>query len=60
MLYDDKVNVADIESNNGGRGFARNVENELKMNFRSNRCYIRSFFQSKTRKQEYFQIVLGL
>lgn len=50
MLYDDKVNVADIESNNGGRGFARNVENELKMNFRSNHCYIRSFFQSKNKE----------
>ena len=27
MLFDDGVNDADIESNNGGRGFARNVEN---------------------------------
>ena len=50
MLYEDKVNVADIESNNGGRGFARNVENELKTRFRSNHCYIHSFFQSKNKE----------
>ena len=50
MLYDDKVNVADIESNNGGRGFARNVENELKTRFCSNHCYVHSFFQSKNKE----------
>lgn len=30
MLYKNRVKVADIESNNGGRGFARNVERLLK------------------------------
>ena len=36
MLFDDKVNEADIESNNGGRGFARNVETLLLQKFNSN------------------------
>ena len=46
MLYDDHVNIADIESNNGGRGFARNVERELKEHFHSNYCNVNSFYQS--------------
>ena len=50
MLYDDKVNVADVESNNGGRGFARNVESEQKSRYRSNHCVIKWFHQSKNKK----------
>ena len=50
MLYDDKVNVADIESNNGGRGFARNVERELHEKFRTNRTVINTFHQSKNKQ----------
>lgn len=46
MLYDDGVNVADIESNNGGRGFARNVASILRDTFKSNKCRIAPFFQS--------------
>ena len=46
MLYDDNVNVADIESNNGGRGFARNVQRELKDKYKSNRCCVHWFHQS--------------
>ena len=38
LLFDGNVNAADIESNNGGRGFARNVERELREKFRSNKC----------------------
>lgn len=49
MLFDGNVNLADIESNNGGRGFARNVEQELKEKFRSNRCVIRPFHQSENK-----------
>ena len=49
MLFDGNVNLADIESNNGGRGFARNVERELKEKFRSNRCVIRPFHQSENK-----------
>lgn len=49
MLFDDKVNEADIESNNGGRGFARNVETLLQK-FNSNRCIINTFYQSKNKQ----------
>ena len=49
LLYDGKVNKADIESNNGGRGFARNVEAELKRRFNSNHCIITPFHQSKNK-----------
>lgn len=49
MLYNGGVNASDIESNNGGRGFARNVETELKQRFKTNRCIINSFFQSKNK-----------
>lgn len=50
MLYEDKVNVADIESNNGGRGFARNVEAILKNTYRSNYTTVVPFFQSKNKQ----------
>lgn len=50
MLYDDGVNVADIESNNGGRGFARNVERILREKHNSNKCRIKWFHQSKNKK----------
>ena len=49
MLYEGNVNEADIESNNGGRGFARNVESILKRIFKSNKCRINTFFQSKNK-----------
>ena len=29
-MYEDEVDIADIESNNGGRGFGRSVERILK------------------------------
>ena len=49
MFYEDKVNVADIESNNGGRGFARNVERILKEQYKTNRTVINPFNQSKNK-----------
>jgi conserved hypothetical protein len=49
MLYEDKVNVAAIESNKGGRGFARNVETILRTKYQSNQTVIRPFFQSKNK-----------
>lgn len=45
MLLKNNVNIADIESNNGGRGFARAVERELK-ELGSNRTRIEWFHQS--------------
>lgn len=49
MLYRRGVNVADIESNNGGRGFARSVERILKDEFGWNGCYINTFHQGKNK-----------
>lgn len=50
MLFEDRVNVADIESNNGGRGFARNVEAILRNTYHSNKTIINPFFQSKNKQ----------
>lgn len=50
LLVDTGVNIADIESNNGGRGFARSVERILTEKFKTNRVYINSFYQSKNKE----------
>lgn len=50
MLFDDKVNIADIESNNGGRGFAREVDRRLKADYRTNYTKVNTFHQSKNKK----------
>lgn len=49
MLLKGKVNIADIESNNGGRGFARSVERILFEKHGSNHTSVRSFYQSKNK-----------
>lgn len=49
MIYEDEVNDADIESNNGGRGYARSVERILKEKHHSNKCMMNPFFQSKNK-----------
>ena len=46
ILYRNNVNICDIESNNGGRGFARNVERNLKEKYNTNRTIIRTFTQT--------------
>lgn len=48
-LYENKVNIAWIESNNGGRGFARSVERILKDKYGSNRTKINWFHQSQNK-----------
>ncbi len=48
MLISNSVTYSDIESNNGGRGFARSVERHLS-EMGSNRCHINSFYQSKNK-----------
>lgn len=50
MLLKDAVNVSDIESNNGGRGFARNVERILHQELGSNNTVIRWFSQTKNKQ----------
>lgn len=49
MFYKNKVNVAKIESNNGGRGFARNVKRILEQELDSNYTTIRPFHQSQNK-----------
>lgn len=49
MLVDNGVNVADIESNNGGRGFARSVKAIMEARYHSNTCSIHAFHQSKNK-----------
>lgn len=50
MMHKDNVTWSDIESNNGGRGYARSVERILKTKFRSNRTHIETFHQSKNKQ----------
>jgi len=50
MFYDDGVNKADIESNNGGSGFARSIKRILTDKFNSNKTIIKPFHQSKNKQ----------
>lgn len=50
MLNDDGVNAADIESNNGGRGFARSVTRILREQYHTNHTTVNSFYQSKNKE----------
>lgn len=50
MLARNRVNLAIIESNNGGKGFARNVRRILKTKHPKARTRIRWFHQSKNKK----------
>jgi len=50
MLFEGNVNTADIESNNGGRGFAREVDRRIKDIHKSNYTKINTFHQSKNKK----------
>lgn len=49
MLFENNVGTADIESNNGGRGFARAVERELK-ELGSNKTKLQWFHQSANKQ----------
>ena len=50
MLYRNRVNVADFESNNGGRGFARQVIRLLRDEYKSNYTKVVAFHQSKNKE----------
>lgn len=50
MLTENHVGCAIIESNNGGRGFARNVERECKEKFKNTHTNVKWFHQSKNKK----------
>lgn len=48
-LVQHNVNVAHVESNNGGRGFARSVEKIMKTKYKTNKTVVRWFHQSKNK-----------
>lgn len=50
LLIDNNVNKAKIESNNGGRGFARSIKRILAEKYQSNRCIVRWFHQGKNKE----------
>lgn len=43
-----------IESNNGGRGYARNIKRILRVEMRNYRCVIRTFTQTENKKTRIF------
>lgn len=45
LLYRNGVNLAIVESNNGGRGFARSVERILRQELKSNKTVVKWFTQ---------------
>lgn len=49
MFLRNKVNEAKIESNNGGRGFARNVERILYEKYKTRKTVIKWFHQSQNK-----------
>lgn len=49
MLNTWGVGMADIESNNGGRGFGRSVERIMRDKYRSNICAFNLFHQNKNK-----------
>ena len=50
ILIENNIKEADIESNNGGRGFARAVERYLLEKYNSNHCKIRWFHQTQNKR----------
>ena len=50
MLYENRVNRAKVESNNGGRGFARAVERLLREKHRSNLTKVEWFHQTHNKQ----------
>lgn len=50
LLYTGNVNRATIESNNGGRGFARNIERGLKDKYGTNKITIVPVVQTKNKE----------
>lgn len=50
MLTRNRIEKSMIESNNGGRGFARNVQKHLKERHKNTFTVIKPFFQKKNKK----------
>lgn len=54
MLAKNNTVEALIESNNGGRGFARNVKRILRVEMKNFKCAIRTFTQTENKKTRIF------
>ena len=50
ILIENNIKEADIESNNGGRGFARAVDKHLLEKYNSNRCKVRWFHRTQNKR----------
>ena len=50
MLFEGGVHVSRIESNNGGRGFARSVQRILREKYQSNATVVKWFTQTKNKQ----------
>ncbi len=50
QLYDNKVNLARFEGNNGGRIFAKNVQDILIRDYKTNATTIKTFHQTKNKE----------
>ena len=59
LLFSGETTTAQIESNNGGRGFARNVERILTEKYSSNRCDIRAVPQTHNKESRILASSLG-
>lgn len=60
MLYENNIKDADIESNNGGRGFSRNVTSLLQTNYHSNKCKINQFTQTANKQARILSNATGV
>lgn len=54
MLNKNKTNKAKVESNNGGRGFGRNIRRILRTQIRNFRCVIEFFTQTQNKFSRIF------
>ena len=50
QLFDNKVNLARFEANSGGRIFAKNVNNILLKEYKSNFTTVKTFSQTKNKE----------
>lgn len=60
MLARNQTVDALIESNNGGRGFARKVKERLRMVFKNFKCAVRYFTQTKNKATRIFTASAGV
>lgn len=54
MLHKDRIQEARIESNNGGRGFARNVMRILRTVYKNFKCKVTWFYQTQNKQVRIF------